>query len=81
MMNRYRITYVNPAFAPRPSVFVTDVYNRTEAVRAFRERHNQANVIQTIGDRGVVKVERAVSVIDGRTPHGRTEWREERESC
>ena len=58
MMERYRITFVNPAFSPRPSYEIVRADSETEAVRLFRERVNQACVVKSIGDRGVGLVER-----------------------
>ena len=57
MMNTYRITYVNPAFSPRASYAIVEANSTEDAVRRFLEQINQACVIQTIGDRVVVRIE------------------------
>ena len=57
MMNTYRITYVNPAFSPRASYEVVNANDNREAVQRFRERVNQACVIKTIGDKGIIRIE------------------------
>ena len=56
-MNRYRVTYVNPAFSPRASYVVIEAADNHDAVRRFREQINQTCVIKTIGDKGVVRVQ------------------------
>ena len=56
-MNTYRITYVNPAFAPRASCEVVKAHDNHEAVQRFRKKVNQACVVKTIGDKGIVRVE------------------------
>ena len=74
MMNVYRITFVNPAFSPRASYeVVRDVHNATEAIAAFWQRVNPACVL----DKRLYAIERQLTVMDGRSPHGRTEWRPE----
>ena len=72
-MNLYRIAYVNPAFSPRTSYELLEVYNAAEAVAAFWQRINPACVL----DKRLCAIERQVTVIDGRSPDGRTEWRPE----
>jgi hypothetical protein len=56
-MNAYRITYVNPAFSPRASHAIVEALDNHDAVRRFREQINQACVVKTIGDKGVVRIE------------------------
>ena len=70
-MNTYRITYVNIAFSPRASHDAIEAHTASDALARFRERTNMA-VVETI-----VGVERRCAVIDGRSPHGRYEWRSE----
>ncbi len=57
-MNAYRITYVNPAFSPRASFDVVHAHNVSDAVRVFWENTNPAAVDKSIGDNGIVHVER-----------------------
>ena len=57
-METYRVTYVNPSFAPRASILIVRAGCVAGAIERFREQVNQTNVIQTIGNRGVVRVER-----------------------
>ena len=73
MMNGYRITYVNPAFSPRASYEVIEADNAKGAIAAFWERINPACVF----DKRIYAIERHVTVIDGQSPQGRTEWRSE----
>ena len=73
-MNAYRITFVNPAFAPHPSYTCVDAATPAEAIAQFWASTNPRAVL----DRKIYRLERQVTVIDGRTPHGRTEWREEK---
>ena len=74
MMNVFRITFVNPASSPRASYEVVhDVHNAAEAIAAFWQRINPACVL----DKRLCAIEGQVTVLDGRTPQGRTEWRPE----
>ena len=57
MMNQYRITYVNPAFSPRASYAIVEATDNYDAARRFREQVNQACVVKTIGDNGIVRIE------------------------
>ncbi len=57
MMDRYRITYVNPAFSPRASYAIVKATDNHDAARRFREQVNQACVVQTIGDKGIIRIE------------------------
>ena len=77
MLQYFRITYVNPAFAPRASIEHITAHNAPDAVRRFWDRMNPACVAKECGADGVVAIEREVTVIDGRTPRGRCEWRAE----
>jgi hypothetical protein len=70
-MNTYRLTFVNPAFAPRPSRQVVSAPDARQAIAEFWKQVNPACVL----DRRIHGIERQVTVIDGRSPHGRTEWR------
>ena len=56
-MDRYRITYVNPAFSPRASYEVVSARDNHDAARRFREQVNQACVIKTIGDKGIIRID------------------------
>ena len=71
MMNTYRLTFVNPAFAPRASCQVVSAPSASEAIAEFWKRVNPACVL----DKRIHTIERRVTIIDGRSPHGRTEWR------
>ncbi len=71
MMNTYRLTYVNPAFAPRASYELVSAHNASGAITEFWKRVNSACVV---GKR-IYAIERQVAVIDRRSPQGRTEWR------
>lgn len=53
-MNTYRITYVNPAFAPQASHAFVDADDASQAVRTFWHETNAACVL----DRRIYAVDR-----------------------
>ena len=53
----YRITYVNPALAPRPSHTLIEAADEAAAIAGFWRRTNPACVLKTVGDKGICRVE------------------------
>ena len=57
-MNRYRITFVNPAFSPRASYEFVQATSPEQAAEQFRKTVNQACVVKTCGDRGIIQIDK-----------------------